>query len=43
MYVSAQNKQANKQEYQQEVLSFDVKLISNIYVEDKYKKGISLG
>jgi len=40
--VSTASKQA-KNEYVQEVLSFDVKLVSNIYVEDRYKRGISLG
>lgn len=29
--------------YEKEVLSFEIKLVSNIYVEDSYRRGVSLG
>jgi hypothetical protein len=29
--------------YQQEVLSFEIKIVSNLYIEDKFKRGVALG
>lgn len=37
--VASTSKQGHR-EYQQEVLTFEVKLVSGVYVEDRFKRGV---